>query len=60
MERIDLTEFSDQELSLQVFNDEALYSVRKEKWFLDFIKDRFFYTKMQLEILIGDLTDDDE
>lgn len=59
IEKVDLTEFSDRELSLQVYNTEALYNVRKEEWFIRFIKYHFDFTQMQLEILIEDLTQED-
>lgn len=59
MQKTDLTEYSDDELSLMVFNDEYLYNLR-DKW--DSLKstiDEFFtYTDNQLETLVDDIFDD--
>ena len=55
----DLREFSDQELSLWIFNDESLYNMRR--YFLNhpkMLSQYFIFTDAQLEVLIQDLTDD--
>ena len=54
----DITEYSDQELSLQVFNTEDLYNQRHSKDFMLLIDERFKYTPSQLQVLIEDLEDD--
>lgn len=56
----DITMYSDDELSLIVFNDEGLYNERKYSSFLDTIDEFFIYTDEQLSVLIQDLTDDAE
>ena len=54
----DLTRYSDQELSLMVFNDEYLYNQRHNSGFSDLIDELFIYTEEQKDELIQDLTDD--
>jgi hypothetical protein len=61
MEKQDLTQYSDNELSLRVFNDEVLYSMRKERKGLKFTLDELFeYTEEQWEILVNDLDEEEE
>lgn len=55
----DLREYSDNELSLLVFNDETLYKLRRQ--FLigtELLDDMFLYTNEQLETLIEDIKQD--
>lgn len=55
----DLREYSDNELSLLVFNDETLYKLRRQ--FLigtGLLDDMFLYTNEQLETLIEDVKQD--
>lgn len=53
---IDLTDFSDAELSLQVFNDEYFYTERGSvEYLIALINEEFIYTVKQLEILLDDL-----
>jgi hypothetical protein len=54
----DITMYSENELSLMVFNNESLYSDRNRSDFLEIIKDLFIYTDEQLQVLKDDLTDD--
>ncbi len=54
----DLREYSDNELSLLVFNDEDLYLERHRRGFLNVIDELFIYTDAQLEVLKQDLADD--
>ena len=57
--RLDLTEYSDRELSLHVMNDEYLYSERGHKAYLmALINEQFKYTQEQLEELENDLADE--
>lgn len=58
MSRINLTEQSDQELSLLVFNDEDLYNMRKRKDFIDLLRVYFVFTDAQLKVLEADLAED--
>lgn len=59
MKKQDLREYSDNELSLWVFNDESLYRMRRS-----LLKDQsilnecFEYTSEQLDVLIQDINDD--
>lgn len=55
----DLTEYSDNELSLLVFNDEWLYRQRNRRGFIDTLKEFFLFTDEQLETLKQDLEDED-
>ena len=57
---INITEYSDDELSLHVFNDEYLYNNRHKMWFMDIINEFYEYTPEQLEVLLDDLADDME
>ena len=53
---IDLTDFSDAELSLQVFNDEYFYTERGNvEYLIALINEEFIYTVKQLEMLLDDL-----
>ena len=56
----DLTQYSDAELSLMVFNDEGLYRDRNKSWFVDSLKDMFIFTQQQMDELLVDLEDDAE
>lgn len=55
----DLRQYSDQELSLLVFNDEGLYRMRKHKDFIDILRDYYLFTDDQLNVLKRDLADDE-
>ena len=54
----DITEYSDDELSLLVFNDEALYLSMHKPWFLQDIRELFKFTPAQFEVLKNDLDED--
>lgn len=59
MSKQDLTEYSEDELSLVVMNDEGLYRMRRH--FLrhtDFLDEIFIYTDEQLDILREDIESD--
>lgn len=59
MKKQDITEYSENELSLIVMNDEGLYKMRRsllrDPSFLD---EFLIYTKKQLKVLIKDIQDD--
>ena len=55
----DLTVYSDQELSLNVFNDEYFYIERENRpYLMALIDEEFTYTSDQMNELIQDLDDD--
>ena len=55
----DLTQYSDQELSLNVFNDEYFYIERENRpYLMALINEEFTYTADQMAELIQDLDDD--
>lgn len=56
----DLTVYSDQELSLVVFNDETLYNMRNRRSLFDLLNEFYLYTDEQLEVLKQDIQDDIE
>tara|TARA_R110000823_G_scaffold201784_2_gene332680 strand:- start:7765 stop:7950 length:186 start_codon:yes stop_codon:yes gene_type:complete len=58
MNKQDLTRYSDDELSLVVFNTERLYVMRTSVDLLDEIAMFFYYTPKQLEVLIHDLEEE--
>ena len=54
-----LKNYSENELSLRVFNDEYFYNERRNSPFLmALIKEQFIYTGRQLEVLLDDLKED--
>lgn len=56
----DLTEYSDNELSMHVFNDEGLYRSRNRYGFLESLTEYFIFTDSQLDVLKDDLTEDEK
>jgi len=56
----DITNHSENELSLLVFNDETLYRMRRKSYFFETLKELFIYTEEQLEVLKNDLQADSE
>lgn len=54
----DLREFSDEELSLIVMNDEGLYNMRHRSQFLEMLNDLFIFNDEQLAVLEQDVKDD--
>jgi len=58
---LDLTRYSDQELSLHVFNDEYLYVERHDiPYLLALCAEEFLFTEEQLSVLLADLKDEEE
>jgi hypothetical protein len=55
-----ITHYSEDELSLRVFNDELMYRHRNDiKWLKETILDEFFtYTPEQYNVLLQDIEDD--
>lgn len=59
--KTDLTQYSDNELSLLVFNDEGLYKIRHNKFLMAIALDTLFiYTDEQYDQLVVDLEEDYE
>ena len=57
----DLTGYSDQELSLNVFNDEYFYIERENReYLLALVDEEFIYTPEQKAELLQDLDDDEK
>ena len=57
--RTDITHYSDNELSLMVFNDEYLYSERtNEPYLIALINEQYKYTEEQMKVLKSDLEED--
>ena len=58
---IDITSYSDNELTLYVFYDYSLCGDRHDETLLmDYINEHFIYTDTQMEVLKQDLLDDKE
>ncbi len=58
-EKQDLTQHSENELSLVVFNDEYLYNMRRfERRLFSHLEETYTYTKRQLAVLKQDLKED--
>ena len=55
MNKQNITEYSDEELSLIVLNDEYLYRQRNRPSFIETVKELFIYTDEQLEVLKQDI-----
>ena len=60
MEKMDITQHSDTELSLLVYNNEALYRARMRRDFLSLINELFIYTQEQMDDLISTLNEERE
>lgn len=58
MNKQDLTQYSDSELSLLVFNEEWLYNDRHKPWFIDSLEEFFIYSAKQLGELKQDIQAD--
>jgi hypothetical protein len=58
MEKQDITLYSDNELSLIVFNDEYFYNHRHKKDLIPMLQDMFIFTGAQLKVLEEDLAED--
>jgi hypothetical protein len=59
MAKLDLTQYSENELSLLVYNDEWLYNRRRRNNLKDILDDLFVYTPEQLSVLTKDLEEED-
>ena len=55
LNRIDITKYSENELSLIVFNTEYLYRIKYNNNFLNLISLMYKHTLKQKEILINDI-----
>lgn len=55
----DITMYSDDELSLMVFNDEGLYEIRGSSYFMEFLEDNFEFTADQRAVLEFDLGEEE-
>jgi len=58
MNKTDLREYSEEELSLNVFNDEGLYLNRHNEGFIESLREIFIFDETQEETLINDLKED--
>ena len=59
MEKTNLTNYNDDELSLQVFNNEYLYNQRYNvDDLITLLDDYFIYTEDQKDVLIEDIEED--
>tara|TARA_R110000765_G_scaffold121431_1_gene217643 strand:- start:523 stop:729 length:207 start_codon:yes stop_codon:yes gene_type:complete len=57
----DIRHYSDQELSLLIFNDEYFYIERRNRpYLMALIKEEFIYTRQQMKELINDLQEDED
>ena len=59
MTKQDLTEYSENELSLHVFNDEGLYRLRRSRDLKSILEDYFIFSDEQWEVLETDLNEDE-
>ena len=59
MSKQDLTEYSDSELSLMVFNDEGLYRMRRRPGLKELLEEYFVFTEEQWEQLENDILEED-
>ena len=58
--REDITGYSDQELSLRVFNDEYYYNeIANRDYLLALVAEQFKYTVSQMDELLTDLDEDE-
>ena len=55
---LDLRKYSDDELSLVVFNTSYLYNDRHEELFIKWIRGTYYFRKKQLDVLKQDISDD--
>lgn len=59
-QRTDLTQYSENELSLMVFNDEGLYRMRNRSYLIETLRELFIFSDEQLDVLKQDIQDDNE
>jgi len=55
MDKIDLTQYTDNELSMVVFNDSGLYRMRHDSGLISELEEVFTFTPCQLLVLLDDL-----
>jgi len=55
MDKIDLTQYTDNELSMVVFNDSGLYRMRHDSDLISELEEVFTFTPCQLLVLLDDL-----
>lgn len=55
----DIREYSENELSMLVFNDEGLYRMRRRSYLIEVLRDNFIFTDEQLEVLEKDLREEE-
>jgi len=55
MDKIDLTQYTDNELSMVVYNDSGLYSMRHDSDLISELEEVFTFTPCQLLVLLDDL-----
>ncbi len=60
MDKMDITQHSETELSLLVYNDEYLYRARFRRDFLSMIGELFIFTQEQMIDLMSTLDEDRE
>ena len=60
MTKKDITQYSDNELSLMVFNTEGLYNMRGTFYLEEFLNDNYVYTARQWQVLQWELEEDRE
>ena len=53
--RIDITSYSDNELSLVTYNTYELYEIRYSQVFIQILKAFYRFTEKQLDVLLNDL-----
>jgi len=56
--REDITRYSDDDLSLRVFNDESLYYLRHDSDLISILEEYYIFTEEQLQVLSDDLDED--
>ena len=55
MDKVDLTQYTDNELSMVVYNDSGLYSMRHDSDLISELEEWFNFTPCQLLVLLDDL-----
>lgn len=60
MNKQNIKHYSDDELSLLIFNTEELYKIRYNNGFFDIIEDLYEFTPEQFSVLVNDLLEEIE
>jgi len=58
MDKVDLTQYTDNELSMVVYNDSGLYSMRHDSGLISELEEWFNFTPCQLSVLLDDLEEE--